>query len=289
MSRIAHVNGAFVRLADAGVHIEDRGYQFADGVYEVCLVLGGQFVDMDAHLDRLARSLKALEIAAPMSRKAHEGQISELLRRNRLRDSLVYIQVTRGSAPRNHLFPTGDVPPSLVMTARRFDPAVSNATAKRGVNVITQPDIRWGRVDINSLSLLPNVLAKQAAAQAGAAEAWLVRDEAVTECSASNAWIVDDSGAIHTHPLTNEILGGVTRARVVRCAAELQIPIVETAFSLEDARGAAEAFMTSATQLVMPVVGIDGVQIGDGAPGPVAIRLREAYVNSLNLSAESLN
>ena len=279
MARIAYVNGRYVRQDMAAASIEDRGYQFADGIYEVCLVIGGRLWDLDGHLARMKRSLAELRIEQPMGRAALEVVIGELLRRNRLADALVYIQTTRGVAPRNHAFPTDVTAPVMVATARPFDLDASDAQAERGVGVVTQEDIRWGRVDIKTISLLPNVLAKQAAAEAGCAEAWLVRDGRVTEGSSSNAWIVAADGALVTHPKGREILGGITRETALACAHDLQIKVREEAFTLEEAKAAREAFITSATSLVMPVAAIDGPPVGDGGPGPVALRLREAYKN----------
>ncbi len=276
MPRIAYVNGFYVPHGEARVHIEDRGYQFADGIYEVCLVIDGRYWDLEGHLARMDRSLKALGIDAPMDRPSLEVVMRELLIRNRLKNALVYIQTTRGVALRNHAFP-GVAVPALVMTAKRFNLDQSDAQAEKGVRVITTPDIRWGRVDIKSVSLLPNVLAKQAAAEVGASEAWLVRDGKVTEGSSSNAWIVDADGALVTHPKSHEILGGITRETAIACAEELQIRVCERAFTVEEAQNATEAFITSATNLVTPVIEIDGVKIGAGAPGPVAKRLRAAY------------
>lgn len=279
MARIAYVNGRYVRQDAAKVSIEDRGYQFADGIYEVCLFVSGRLWDLEGHLNRLHRSLSELSIPTPMRVEALQVVIFELLRRNRLKSALVYIQVTRGTAPRNHPFPKGDVPPALVLTVRPFDLDQSDAVAERGVGVITQPDIRWGRVDIKTVSLLPNVLAKQAAVEAGCAEAWLVRDGKVTEGTSSNAWIVDGEGVLITHPKGNEILGGITRETAIACAKELQISVREEAFTLDQAKSAREAFITSATSLVTPVVSIDGAPIGDGVPGEMTLRLREAYKN----------
>ncbi len=284
MAGIVYVNGQYLRSRDARVHIEDRGYQFADGIYEVCLVIDGRYWDADGHLDRMDRSLRELQISPPMSRTALGAVMAELLTRNRLKNALVYIQITRGVAPRNHPFPAPETPPALVMTARRFDLDASDERARRGVAVITQPDIRWGRVDIKSVSLLPNVLAKQAAFEAGAVEALLVKNGKITEGSSSNAWIVNQSGAIVTHPKGQEILGGITRETAIACARDLQIKIEERPFSVEEAIQAKEAFITAATVLVMPVIAIDGRQIGDGVPGPIAIRLREAYKDRARLA-----
>lgn len=280
MSRIAYVNGRYVPLRQAVVHIEDRGYQFADGIYEVCTVVNGRLFDFDGHFARYERSLRELRMARPMGRRALETVMRELLRRNRLDTALVYIQVTRGVAPRNHTFPLDDVPPALVMTARRFNLGESDAKAAKGVKVITQPDIRWGRVDIKTVGLLPNALAKQAAMEVGAAEAFLVRDGFVTECSSSNAWIVDKNGVLITYPKGNRILGGITRETTIRCAQDLQIKVEERPFTVAEAKGAKEVFITSATSFVMPVVAVDDTAIGGGAPGPIAKRLREAYKNA---------
>ncbi|MEQ8749761.1 MAG: aminotransferase class IV, partial [Amphiplicatus sp.] len=203
----------------------------------------------------------------------------QILRRNRLTSALVYIQVTRGVAPRNHPFPERVTRPSIVVTAKRIDIEKNNRLAKKGLAVISAPDIRWARADIKSVSLLPNILARQAAAKANASEAWLVRDGMITEGSASNAWIVTEAGEIMTHPLTNAILGGITRSTVLKCAEELQMKVVERAFSLDEARKAREAFLTSATNFVMPIVSLDGGKVGEGKPGPVAARLREAYMD----------
>lgn len=284
MAGIVYVNGQYLRSDDARVHIEDRGYQFADGIYEVCLVIDGRYWDADGHLDRMDRSLRELQISPPMPRTSLCTVMAELLTRNRVKNALVYIQVTRGVAPRNHPFPPPETPVALVMTARRFDLDASDARARVGVNVITQPDIRWGRVDIKSVSLLPNVLAKQAAFEAGALEALLVKDGKITEGSSSNAWIVDQSGAIITHPKTQEILGGITRETAIACASDLQIKVEERPFTPEEAAAAKEVFITAATVLVMPVVAIDGRQIGDGAPGQITMRLREAYKDRARLA-----
>ena len=277
MSRIAYVNGKYVRGEDARVSIEDRGYQFADAIYEVCLLIDGVFWDMDGHLARMHRSLEELQITAPMSDASLKVVMHRVASRNRLKDALVYLQISRGAAPRNHAFPKLTVEPSLVVTARPFNIHQNDDTAAAGVEVVTRPDIRWGRVDIKTVGLLPNALAKQAAVEAGCGEAWLVRDGHVTEGTSSNAWIVRDDGVILTHPKTNEILGGITRETTLKCAADLQIRVCEQKFTVDQAKTASEAFITSATSLVMPVTKIDSVTIGDGKPGPVALRLRDAY------------
>ncbi|MGF1543607.1 MAG: D-amino-acid transaminase [Parvularculaceae bacterium] len=279
MARIAYVNGTYAPTSDARVPIEDRGYQFADGVYEVLLVIGGDAWDVDGHLARWKRSLSELGMAEPMSTAALLAVVRRVLRSNRLGDALVYMQATRGVAPRDHPFPQRRTAPSVVVTARRFDLAAANAKARKGVRVITQPDIRWGRVDVKSISLLPNVLAKEAARDAGCAEAWLIRDGVVTEGAASNAWIVAESGSLVTQPLGAHILGGITRASVIERAREAQIAVEERAFTLDEARSAREAFMTSATAVVTPITHIDDRPVGDGAPGPIAARLREAYID----------
>lgn len=278
MPRIAYVNGAYVPLCDAAVHVEDRGYQFADGIYEVALFIGGRFWDLDGHLARWERSLKALEIPAPMSERALRIVVAKIVSKNRLGDCYVYMQATRGVAPRNHPFPAEGTAPSLVITVKPVNLAKLNANAAKGISVVTRPDIRWGRVDIKSVGLLPNILAKEQAKKAGAAEAWLVRDGKVTEGGSSNAWIIDAEGTLVTHPLGNEILGGITRQTVIRCAESLQLRVEERAFSVEEAKNAREAFITSAMNLVTPVIAVDGGKIGDGKPGPVALRLREAYI-----------
>lgn len=278
MPRIAYINGRYDHIAEAAVHIEDRGYQFADGVYEVVVMVDGAFWDEEGHLNRLERSLGELEIAMPMSRRALKNVMSSLVRLNRLKNALVYMQVTRGVAPRNHAFPQKPVQPSLVVTAKPYNPQAVAAQAERGVAVVTMPDQRWGRVDIKTVGLLPNILAKEAARRQGAAEAWLVRNNKVTEGASSNAWIVTAAGELVTHPRSNEILGGITRQTVIECAEELQIKVVERAFTVEEALQASEAFLTAATLLVMPIVAIDGRAVGDGKPGEVARRLREAYV-----------
>ncbi|MBH0237019.1 D-amino-acid transaminase [Methylobrevis albus] len=277
MGRIAFVNGRYVPHAAAQVHVEDRGYQFADGVYEVCEVRDGALIDVTRHLDRLERSLDELRIDHPGERSALTLIMREVVRRNRIRNGMVYLQVTRGVAPRDHGFPA-DVRPSVVMTARAASRAKADAQAAAGIAVITVPDNRWDRVDIKSTSLLPNVLAKQAAREAGAYEAWFVDgDGFVTEGSSTNAWIVTREGTLVTRAAEHGILRGITRGVVSDVAATRQIRVVERPFSVEEAKTAREAFITAATTIVMPVVSIDGHAVGDGKPGPVALGLRAAF------------
>ncbi len=278
MSRIAYVNGRYVPHAEAAVHIEDRGYQFGDGVYEVCEVRDGALIDETRHLARLARSLRELRIRRPMSDAALKVVLREMIRRNRVRDGIVYLQVTRGVARRDHYFPPESVAPALVVTARSSDRAKVEATAAAGASVITLPENRWPRVDIKSIGLLPNVLAKQQARDAGAREAWFVdADGFVTEGGSTNAWIVTAAGAIVTRPADAGILRGVTRATVFDMARELGLTIEERAFSVDEAKAAREAFITAATTIVTPVIAIDGAPVGDGAPGPVARELRRRF------------
>ncbi|WP_020185474.1 D-amino-acid transaminase [Methylopila sp. 73B] len=277
MSRIAYVNGQYVRHADAGVHIEDRGYQFGDGVYEVCEVRDGRLIDEPRHLARLWRSLAELRIAPPLCEAALKIVLRETVRRNRVRDGIVYLQVTRGVARRDHYFPA-DAAPALVVTSRSADRAKADAMAEAGVKVITVPENRWPRVDIKSIGLLPNVLAKQQAKEAGAREAWFVDAQGrVTEGGSTNAWIVTAEGVIVTRPADDGILRGVTRAAVFDMAEQLQMRIEERPFTVEEARRAKEAFNTAATAIVTPVIAIDGAPVGDGKPGPVALGLRRRF------------
>jgi D-alanine transaminase len=278
MSRIAYVDGRYRRHARASVHIEDRGFQFADAVYEVWAVRQGRLLDLDGHFERLARSLRELGIAAPMSPPALLRVLRETLRRNRVRDGLLYLQISRGAARRDHAFPAPGIAPTIVVTARSIDPEDLDARAAAGISVITMPDIRWARRDIKSVSLLPNVLAKQAAKEKGASEAWLIDDEGlVTEGASSNAWIVDAADVLRTRPISNDILAGITRANVLAVARQLGFAISETAFTVEEALAAHEAFVSSAGSGVMPVVAVDGVRISGGKPGSRTLALRNAY------------
>jgi len=277
MSRIAYVNGRYLPHAQARVHVEDRGYQFADGVYEVVAVVGGHFVDAELHLRRLARSLGELRMAMPMAAAALLAVMTETIRRNRVRNGIVYLQVTRGRARRDHPFPP-QASHAIVVTARPTSPP-SAAAIERGVRVITVPDIRWARCDIKSIALLPNVLAKQQARESGAFEAWQVdRDGLVTEGGSTNAWIVDADGTLITRPAENAILNGITRIRLLALARRHGIAVQERAFTAEEARSAREAFLTSTTAFVMPVVQIDDTVIGNGRPGSISLRLRELYL-----------
>ena len=278
MSRIAYVNGRYVPHQSAAVHIEDRGYQFADAVYEVCEVRGGKMVDMPRHFTRLERSLSELRIRLPMPLPALTMILREVVRRNRVSYGIVYLQIGRGVARRDHAFPPDHVSPSLVVTAKNLNFARNQAMAAKGIAVISRPDERWARVDIKSTSLLPNVLARQAAREQGAYEAWLVDARGcVTEGAASNAWIVTQDGSIITRSVDGSILSGITRSVVMEVASALQLRVEERAFTLDEARAASEAFVTAASQIVMPVVKIDGQAVGDGVPGPVAKRLRQEF------------
>ncbi|MBM3644971.1 MAG: D-amino-acid transaminase [Alphaproteobacteria bacterium] len=275
MSRWAYVNGRYVRHRDAAVHIEDRGYQLADGVYEVVGIRDGRLIDEAPHLDRLGRSLSELRIEWPVGRKALEFILREVLRLNGVRDGLVYIQATRGVARRDHAFPK-DPTPALVVTAKHTSrPGIDVP----GVRVVSRPDNRWDRCDIKTVGLLPNVLAKQSAREAGAWEAWFLDERGdVTEGASTNAWIVSEAGELITRQTDNGILAGITRATVKTICDSLQLKLVERPFSLAEAKRAREAFLSSATSFVTPIVGIDDTTVGDGKPGPVGRRLREEYL-----------
>jgi D-alanine transaminase len=275
LSRIVYVNGRYVPYAQAAVHVEDRGFQFADGIYEVCEVRNGHLVDEARHMTRLGRSLSELQIAQPMRAAALAQVMRQVIRRNRVRNGLVYLQVTRGAGPREFYFPDADVTPTVVCLARSVSPARLEASAAVGISVKSMPDIRWQRCDIKTVMLLPACLAKEAARQDGAREAWFVdKDGFVTEGASSNAWIVDASGAVITRRLGLDILPGVTRATLLDEIKQGGMQLIERAFTLAEAQAAREAFITSATQTVMPVVRIDGRSVGDGKPGPVVRRLR---------------
>lgn len=277
MSRIAYVNGRYLPYARASVHVEDRGFQFADGVYEVIAVVNGNLVDEEGHLVRLERNLDELRIEHPMTRAALRVVLAETLRRNHVRQGSLYLQVTRGAARREFAFPEG-VRPTVVAIARSVDFAKSATVAAKGVAAISLPDQRWARCDIKTVALLPAALAKQQAKEAGAYEAWLV-DAAgfVTEGSSSNAWIVTQDGRLVTRRLGKEILSGITRSAVLALAQSENLVLEERSFTPAEAQAAREAFITSTTSFVMPVTSIDGKPVGNGGPGIVAGRLRALY------------
>ena len=277
--RFAYVNGRYVPHGEAGVHIEDRGLQLGDSIYEVFAVREGHLRDEEEHLDRLERSVGEIRIAMPMARAALKLVMRELLRRNRIRDGLLYLQVSRGAVKRDHPIPAVVPRPTLILTARPYDFIGAETRAAGGVGVITQPDLRWGRCDIKTTQLLANLLAKTEARKAGAYEAWLVDDDGfVTEGASTTAWIVDKDGRIVTRALSNAILPGVTRRVIFEAAAEAQMPIVERAFTPDEAKSAREAFISSAANAATPITTIDGVRIGDGKPGPLSRRIAELYL-----------
>jgi D-alanine transaminase len=276
--RFAYVNGRYLAHGKAGVHVEDRGLQLGDSIYEVCRVEAGRMLDEGGHLDRLERSLAALELPMPVARRALRLIMRELIRRNRLHDGLVYLQVTRGAFRRDHPIPDTVIKPTLILTARATDPATAAARLAQGVKIITRPDERWARRDIKTTQLLPSLLAKTAAKRAGAAEAWLVDDDGfVTEGGSTNGWIVDAAGALVTRPLSRDILPGVTRAVVLAAARDAGLTVEERKFTVAEALTGREAFLTSASGAAVPVVAIDGQRIGDGRPGPLTLRLQTLY------------
>jgi len=278
MSRFAYVNGRYLPFRDAKVHVEDRGYQFADGVYEVCEVRGGRLIDERRHLERLQRSLNEIRLAMPMSVRALGIVLREVVSRNRIGYGIVYLQITRGIARRDHAFPSPQTLPSVVVTARSLNMSRNEALAERGIAVISVPDDRWGRVDIKTIGLLPNVLARQRAIEQGARDAWFVgKDGTVTEASSANAWIVTSDGVLVTRRADRAILRGITRTVLFDAVKARGLSVEGRAFTLEEAYGAREAFITSATQIVLPVISIDGRPVGDGKPGPLAIALRREY------------
>jgi len=285
MSRIVFVNGSFVPYEEARIPIMDRGVLFADGIYEVSAVLNSRLVDNDAHLARLDRSLKEIRIANPYSAQEWTRLEEELVRRNGLVEGVVYMEVTRGAAERDFAFPK-DTKPTVVMFTQVKN--ISRApAAETGVAVVTVEDLRWKRRDIKSVALLAQVLAKQAAAEAGVAEAWMVEDGHVTEGSSSTAFIITKDGRIVTRPLSNAVLPGITRLSVMRLAGEHGLAIEERLFTLEEAHEAAEAFLTSASSFVMPVVRIDGKPVGAGEPGVLTRRLRQLYLEMAGAPAKA--
>ena len=278
MSRVAYVNGRYVPHGAAQVHVEDRGYQFSDGVYEVCEVRDGHLVDTKRHLARLGRSLSELQIAKPVNDNALVHILRETVRRNRVRDGLVYLQVTRGVAKRDHAFPGDDVKPALVVTAKTVSRAAAEEKFAKGIGVVTVPDNRWDRVDIKSVSLLPNVLAKQSARAAGSYEAWFVDEDGfVTEGSSSNAWIITKDNVLVTRPAETGILRGITRTTLLEAVEDIGLDFEERAFTVAEALDAKESFITAATTILVPVVRIDDRTVGNGHPGEWTGRLRDAF------------
>ncbi|NCF79010.1 MAG: D-amino-acid transaminase [Alphaproteobacteria bacterium] len=277
MSRIAYIDGVYQPLNMPGILVEVLGYQFADGVYEVCAIRGGMLLDEARHLDRLDYSLAALDMPPPMSRAALQQVMRETLRRNRVRDGILYMQVSRGVAPREHMF-NPDLKPVLVITARPIAADRRAQIMKKGISVVSVPDQRWARCDIKSISLLPNVLARQSARNAKVQEAWQIDEHGmVTEGAATNAWIVDAKGVLRTRPASHEILNGIVRQVLLDCVADLGMKFEEMPFSLKEALAAKECFSTASTMSVFPVIEIDGRKIGAGKPGEVAKMLSDAY------------
>jgi D-alanine transaminase len=278
MSRIAYVNGQYLPHTDAAVHVEDRGFQFADGVYEVCEVKQGLIVDLTRHLDRLDRSLSELRMASPMDRKAMTIVIREVLRRNRVSNGIFYLQVTRGAARRDHFFPAASTLPTLVITAKSVDPSIARKKYETGIKVITVAENRWDRVDIKSVGLLPNVLAKQQARDAGVQDAiYIDRNGIVMEGASSNVWIVTPEGKLVTRPAEHGILRGITRTTLLDVASSLKLSVEEREFKTEDMLAAREVFFTSATGTCLPIIEVDGKTIANGHPGTVASSIREAF------------
>ena len=282
MSRVAYVNGRYVPHREASVHVEDRGYQFGDGIYEVCTVRDGVPMEEKGHLDRLERSLREMRIDMPMSRAAFSLAMRETIRRNLVTNGIVYLQVTRGVSPRDHAFPTKKIRPAVVMTARNAK-AHPAAWLEDGVKAITMPDIRWGRCDIKTVGLLPNCFAKQAARENGAYETIFFDDKnVVTEGSSSNAWIVTEAGALVTRAPSNEILNGVTRLELIKLAAAEGLKFEERSFTMDELRRAREVFVTSASSFVMPVTQVDDKTVANGKPGAVATKLRAALMTHMD-------
>ncbi|TDK38709.1 D-amino-acid transaminase [Rhizobium deserti] len=278
MSRIAYVNGQYVAHSEAAVHVEDRGFQFADGVYEVCEVRQGQIIDLTRHLTRLDRSLSELKIASSMSRTALTLVVREVLRRNRVKNGIFYMQVTRGAARRDHFFPAADTPPTLVITAKSTDPSLMAKKYASGISVITVPENRWDRVDIKTVGLLPNVLAKQQARDAGAQDAIFVdRNGIVMEGASSNVWIVAADGTLVTRPAEHGILRGVTRTTLLDVTEILNFKVEEREFQMDELLAAREVFFTSATGSCVPIVAVDGKPIANGHPGTVSSSIRNAF------------
>lgn len=279
MSRIAYVNGSYTPHAYASTHIEDRGYQFSDGVYEVVCLMQGRLLDAEPHYDRLDYSLKELQIPQPCPRQSLRVIVDEVLRRNRLHDGMVYIQVSRGIAPRNHPFPA-ETKPVLVVTARHFDHQKFQTTRSTGVKVISLNNMRWSRPDIKSVSLLPNVLGKQKAMEAGAFEAILINPQGhVTETNATNVWMVNTEGQLQTHPAGSEILNGITRLRLIKIAQEQGLPVLEKPFSLKEMLQGQEAFLSASVTGIVPIIQVDDHVIASKKVGEITRQLQDHYAN----------
>ncbi len=282
MSIISYVNGSYVDHKDAKVNIEDRGYQFADGVYEVFAVINKQIVDYDGHINRLFRSLNEISLNSPIVKEAYIFHIRNLIRKNNIHDGLIYLQVSRGVAQRDFKFPT-KIKPSLVITAKSISMENYYSKFKQGIKVKITDDLRWKRVDIKTLNLLPPVLAKQKAVENGCEEAWMIdSDGYITEGSSSNAWILIRDKLITT-PATNSILKGITRTSLIRALKRKNIKLIEKRFNKKDIKNANEAFITSATQFVMPVIKVDGYKIGNGKVGKYAHMFKDAYMEAIQL------
>ncbi|MDE2182124.1 MAG: D-amino-acid transaminase [Alphaproteobacteria bacterium] len=276
--RVAYVDGRYLRHGEAAVHVEDRGLQLGDSIYEVMRIAHGRLEDEELHFDRLGRSLAAIEMAPPMSRPSLKWVCREVVRRNGLAEGLLYMQVTRGAFRRDHPIPPHRPRPTLIVTAHGFDVAALERRRMEGVAVVTCPDERWGRCDIKTTQLLANVLAKTAARRAGATEAWLIDAQGfVTEGASTTAWIVDRQGRLVTRPLSHAVLPGVTRQALLDIAAQAQIPVVERAFTTAEAQASPEAFLTSASGTAVPIVAIDGRPLGDGKPGPLTRRVMDLF------------
>ncbi|NQZ72248.1 MAG: D-amino-acid transaminase [Dinoroseobacter sp.] len=284
MSRTVYVNEEYLPEEDAKISIFDRGFLFADGVYEVTSVLDGKLIDFDGHAKRLARSLNELDMQAPCTEEELLEIHRQLIARNDLNEGLIYLQVTRGAADRDFVYPSADTKPTLVLFTQAKKIAVS-AAAESGIKVISIPDERWGRRDIKTVQLLYPSMGKMMAKAAGADDAWMVEDGFVTEGTSNNAYIVTHDGTIVTRHLSTEILHGITRAAVLNMANEAQMKLEERPFTIKEAQHAAEAFITSASSFVMPIVSIDGAAVGTGAPGPIAKRLREIYLEESRKAA----
>ncbi|WP_185983049.1 D-amino-acid transaminase [Aureimonas mangrovi] len=277
MSRTVYVNGEYLPEEDAKISVFDRAFLFADGVYEVTAVVGGKLLEFSGHMARLRRSLGELGINEPASEDELLAIHREMVARNGLDEGLIYLQVTRGSADRDFAFPPADTVPSLVLFTQA-GPVIDKPTAAKGLRVALLPDMRWGRRDIKTVQLLYPSIAKMEAKKLGKDDAWLVEDGKITEGTSNNAYIVLEDGRVVTRPLSHAILPGITRASLMRVAAEHGVTIEERPFTVEEARSAREAFITSASSFATPVVEIDGVAIGDGRPGPLSMRLREIYI-----------